>query len=325
MKQAIYITRKLPEYLLTTLRAQYDVAMWHEEEVPVPRDILEKELKHVDGVISLLTETIDEQLLAGCEKLKVISNVAVGYNNIDIAAATKRGIIVTNTPDVLTETTADLTFALLLGTARRLEEAAQYLRAGEWQTWSPFQLVGQDVYGATLGIFGLGRIGEAVAKRAAAFGMTILYHNRTRNEVAEQAYDARYVEKETLLREADFVCVLMPYTAETVNYIGADELALMKETAILINTARGGIVDEEALFEALLNGKILAAGLDVFAKEPVSPEHPLLTLPNVFPLPHIGSASMQTRTKMVQLAIDNVQRGLQGERPKHVVNVQLFE
>lgn len=321
MKQRVYITRKLPEILIAPLHEQFEVVMWHEEEVPVPREVLEKELAQADGVISLLTETLDCELLTSCEKLKVISNVAVGYNNIDVAAATQHGIVVTNTPDVLTETTADLTFALLLGTARRLEEAATYLRAGDWQTWSPFQLVGQDVYGATLGIFGLGRIGEAVARRAQAFNMNIYYHNRTRNAEAEQRCGAQYVDKETLLKEADFICVLMPSTVETLDFIGAGELALMKETAILINTARGGIVNEEALFDALVNGEILAAGLDVFEKEPVDTEHPLLTLPNVFPLPHIGSASMQTRTKMVQLAIDNLQRVLSGEQPKHQVNM----
>lgn len=296
--------------------------MWGEAEIPVPKEVLLKELQQADGVISLLTETFDRELIEQCPNLKVISNVAVGYNNIDTEAATEKGILVTNTPDVLTETTADLTFALLLGTARRLEEAANYLRTGQWQTWSPFQLVGQDVYGATLGIFGLGRIGEAVARRATAFNMRVLYHNRTRNAQAEQQYDARYVEKETLLKEADFVCVLMPFTRDTIDFIAAQELALMKKTAILINTARGGIVNEEALFNALVNGDILAAGLDVFAQEPVDVAHPLLTLPNVFPLPHIGSASEQTRAKMVQLAINNLQKGLQGEQPFHVVNPQ---
>lgn len=320
MKQKVYITRKLPEELIAPLCEQYEVGMWDEADVPVPRDVLEKELQRADGVISLLTETLDRELLARCENLKVISNVAVGYNNIDVVAATERGIIVTNTPDVLTETTADLTFALMLGTARRLEEAARYLRTGNWQTWSPFQMVGQDVYGATLGIFGLGRIGEAVARRATAFGMEILYTNRTRNVKAEQKYGAHYVDKETLLKKADFVCVLMPYTAETVDFIAADELSLMKTTAILINTARGGIVNEAALFEALVRGDILAAGLDVFEREPVDVQHPLLTLPNVFPLPHIGSASEQTRTKMVQLAIQNLHSVLQGEQPKHPVN-----
>jgi glyoxylate reductase len=320
MKPKIYITRKLPDLVVEKLKEVSEVKMWEKEDEPVPRQILEKEIQDVDGLYCLLTETIDEHLLNLAPKLKIVSNMAVGYNNIDVAAATKKGIMVTNTPGVLTETTADLTFALLMATARRLVEASDYLREGSWKTWSPMQLTGQDIYGATLGIFGLGRIGEALAKRARGFDMKILYHNRSRNSEAEEQLGIQYTDKETLLREADFVCVLTPYTPETINYIGAPELSLMKPTACLINTARGGIVNEEALYQALKDGVIWGAGLDVFDEEPVKTDHPLLRLPNVTALPHIGSASNNTRLKMAMLAAENLLQGLQGETPKNLVN-----
>lgn len=320
LKPKIYITRKLPDPVVDKLTKVCEVKMWEKEEEPVPREILQKEMQDVDGLYCLLTETIDEHLLNLAPKLKIVSNMAVGYNNIDVAAATKKGIMVTNTPGVLTETTADLTFALLMATARRLVEASDYLRNGSWKTWSPMQLTGQDIYGATLGIFGLGRIGEAVAKRAQGFGMKILYHNRSRKLEVEEQLGIQYAEKETLLREADFVCVLTPYTPETKNYIGAAELSLMKSTACLINTARGGIVNEEALYQALKDGVILASGIDVFEEEPVLINHPLLSLPNVTALPHIGSASTNTRLKMAMLAAENLLQGLQGETPKNLVN-----
>jgi glyoxylate reductase len=320
LRPKIYITRKLPDAVVTKLTEVCEVRMWEKEEEPVPRDVLEKEIQDVDGLFCLLTETIDEHLLTLGTNLKIISNMAVGYNNIDIAAATGRKIMVTNTPGVLTETTADLTFALLMATARRMVEASDYLRAGSWKTWSPMQLTGQDIYGATLGIFGLGRIGEALAKRARGFDMNLYYHNRSRKPEAEERLGIQYVEKEKLLMESDFVCVLTPYTKETENYIGAAELALMKPTAVLINTARGRIVNEEALYQALKGGQIWGAGLDVFEKEPVQTDHPLLSLPNVVALPHIGSASKNTRLKMALLAAENLIQGLQGNTPKNIVN-----
>lgn len=320
LRPKIYITRKLPDAVVTRLTEVCEVRMWEKEEEPVPRDVLEKEIQRVDGLFCLLTETVDEHLLTLGTKLKIISNMAVGYNNIDIAAAKERKVMVTNTPGVLTETTADLTFALLMATARRMVEASDYLRAGSWKTWSPMQLTGQDTYGATLGIIGLGRIGEALAKRARGFDMNLYYHNRSRKPEAEEQLGIQYVEKEKLLRESDFVCVLTPYTKETENYIGAAELALMKPTAVLINTARGGIVNEEALYQALKRGQIWGAGLDVFEKEPVQTDHPLLSLPNVVALPHIGSASKNTRLKMASLAAENLIQGLQGNTPKNIVN-----
>ncbi|MER2072390.1 MAG: D-glycerate dehydrogenase, partial [Psychrobacillus sp.] len=241
------------------------------------------------------------------------------YNNIDIEAAKEKGIIVTNTPGVLTETTADLTFALLLATARRITEAEQDIRAGKWKSWTPMQLTGMDVYGSTLGIIGMGRIGEAVARRAKGFDMKVLYHNRTRKLESEQQYNFTYVELETLLKESDFVVILTPLTPETRGLIGKKELEMMKETSALINVARGGIVDEQELYDALVNKSIWAAGLDVFETEPVPLDHPLLTLPNVTVLPHIGSASIYTRLAMMQINATAIEDALEERVPENRV------
>lgn len=276
------------------------------EEVPIPKEELLKRVRDVDGLLTMISEQIDAEVMESARNLKVIANMAVGYNNIDVNEAKKRNIIVTNTPDVLTDTTADLAFALLLATSRRLIEASDYLREGKWQSWYPTQLTGRDLTGSTLGIFGLGRIGAAVAKRARGFDMDILYHNRSRNEELEKVTGATYVSKEELLQLSDFIVILMPYSQETVDYITKAELEQMKETAILINVARGGIVNEDDLYEALVANKIWAAGLDVFAKEPVNLNNPLLTLKNVVALPHIGSASIDTRLNMAMLAADNL-------------------
>jgi len=325
MKPHIYVTRKLPDAVLGALRETCEIRMWEEEDVPVPREVLERAIEQIDGLFCLLTETIDRSLLERGTRLKVVSNMAVGYNNIDVDCATERGILVTNTPGVLTETTADLTFALLMVTARRVVEASDYLRGGQWRTWSPMQLTGQDVYGATIGIIGMGRIGEAVAKRANGFGMNVVYYNRSRKSELEQSLGMAYADLGELLRVSDYVCVLTPYTAETRNLIDAAELALMKPTAILINTARGGIVNEDALYEALSKGTIWAAGLDVFDQEPIAVDHKLLQLPNVVALPHIGSASIQTRMRMAQLAASNLQAALQGQKPAFLVNPDVWK
>lgn len=319
MKPKVYITRKVPDEIVTKIEDYCQVRMWDQADIPVPRAVLEEEIKNVEGLFCLLTETIDRELLGKAEQLRVISNMAVGYNNIDIEAAKEKGITVTNTPGVLTETTADLTFALLMAASRRLIESSDYLRNGNWKTWSPMQLTGQDIYGATLGIIGMGRIGASLAKRARGFDMDILYYNRSRKYDLEEELNLTYTELESLLKQSDFICIMTPYTPETKNLIGLYELSLMKNTAILINTARGGIVNEEALFHALKEGEIWAAGLDVFEQEPVSLEHPLLSLPNVVTLPHIGSASIKTRMKMADLAADNLLLALQNQSPKHVV------
>ncbi|MCK1984232.1 MULTISPECIES: 2-hydroxyacid dehydrogenase [Peribacillus] len=319
MKQKIYITRKLPEQIIEGLSQNYDVRMWDQEDIPVPREVLEEEIKEAEGLLCLLTEQIDESLIEQAPNLKIIANMAVGHNNIDVQTATKRGIMVTNTPGVLTETTADLTFGLLLATARRMMEAEDYLRSGKWETWSPMQLTGQDVYGATLGIIGLGRIGEALAKRAKGFDMNIVYFNRSRKYEQEKELGIEYQPLEKLLQISDFVCVMLPLTPETNYMIGKEQLELMKGTAVLINTARGGIIDEKALYQALESRGIWAAGLDVFEEEPVPVDHPLLTLPNVVTLPHIGSASIATRLKMAALAVQNLMEGLSGDTPRNLV------
>jgi glyoxylate reductase len=311
----IYITRKLPTEIIDKLSKHFQVRMWEEENIPVPRDILMEEVRDIDGLYCMLTDAIDSEVFEQAPNLKIVSTLAVGYNNIDVHEANKRGIVVTNTPGVLTETTADLTFALLMATARRLVEASDFLRNGEWGAWSPMQLTGQDIYGATIGIVGMGRIGEALAKRAKGFDMNVLYHNRTRNSKAETELDVRYAGFRDLLQQSDYVCLLLPYSPEVHHLIGKEELALMKKNAILINTARGGIVDEVALYNALKEGQIWAAGLDVFEQEPVSIDHPLLTLPNVVTLPHIGSASVKTRITMANLVADNIIKVLNGEDP----------
>ncbi|MCD1162242.1 2-hydroxyacid dehydrogenase [Peribacillus frigoritolerans] len=319
MKPKIYITRKLPEQIIEGLSRNYDVRMWDQEDIPVPREVLVEEMKEVEGLLCLLTEQIDESLIEQAPNLKIIANMAVGHNNIDVQSATKRGIMVTNTPGVLTETTADLTFGLLLATARRMMEAEDYLRSGKWETWSPMQLTGQDVHGATLGIIGLGRIGEALAKRAKGFDMNLVYFNRSRKYEQEKELGIEYQPLEKLLQISDFVCVMLPLTADTAYMIGKEQLELMKGTAVLINTARGGIIDEKALYQTLENREIWAAGLDVFEEEPVPLDHPLLTLPNVVTLPHIGSASIATRMKMATLAVQNLVDGLSGDTPRNLV------
>jgi len=319
-KKKIYITRKLPQAIYTKLADEFEVKMWDKEDQPVPREILMEEVKEIDGLFCLLTETIDREVIENAPRLKVIANMAVGYNNIDIDTATEKGIVVTNTPGVLTETTADLTFALLMATARMVIEASDYLRNGEWKTWSPMQLTGQDIHGATLGIIGMGRIGQALVKRAKGFDMNVAYYNRSRKPEIEEEMGIRYMGLEELLQQSDYVSLLIPYSPAVHHLIGKKELSLMKQSAILINTARGGIVDESALFNALKTGEIWAAGLDVFEVEPMLLDSPLLTLPNVVTLPHIGSASEKTRLKMADLAAENIIHVLNGGAPITAVN-----
>lgn len=317
MKQRIFITRALPEEAVAPLREQYEVSMWEEAGTPVPRDILLKEVASAHGLWAMLSDTIDREVFDHAKELRVIANLAVGYNNIDLTEAKARNIIVTNTPDVLTETTADLAFGLMMMTARRLGEAERDVRAGEWKSWLPMGYVGMDLYQATVGIIGMGRIGEAFARRARGFEMNVLYHNRTRRYESESMYGFVYAELDDLLRQADFVVLLAPLTDETRGLIGASELGKMKQTACLINAARGEIVDEAALVEALRNRDIWAAGLDVFANEPIDATHPLLGLSNVVTLPHIGSASIRTRLAMMKLNRESIEHVLEGREPKY--------
>lgn len=315
MKPIVYITRKLPEEAIKGLENSYEVRMWQEEEKPVPREVLMEEAKKASALWTMLSDQIDRELIEAATDLKIISNLAVGYNNIDLDAARERGIAVTNTPEVLTETTADLAFGLLLATARRLIEAEKTVRSGDWKSWTPMGMTGQDVYGATLGIIGMGRIGEGVCRRAGGFDMKVMYHNRTRRSLE----DVEYAELDELLSKSDFVMILTPLTEETKGMIGKRELELMKNTACLINVARGGIVDEGALYDALKERKIWAAGLDVFEQEPLPLDHKLLELDNLTVLPHIGSAGIRTRLEMMALNAEAVTACLEGKSIKNRV------
>jgi glyoxylate reductase len=316
----VFITRKLPEEAIVPLREKYDVHMWPYEDIAVPRDVLLEEAKKADALLTMLSDRIDRELIESSDTLKVIANLAVGFDNIDIQVATEKGIAVCNTPDVLTDTTADLTFALLLATARRLIEAAEFVKAGEWKSWSPLLLAGHDVHHKTIGIVGMGKIGQALAKRAKGFDMEILYHNRSRNVEAEQTLGAVYCSFEELLKRSDFVVCLTPLTEETYQLFDQEAFRMMKKSAIFVNAARGAVVDEEALYEALVHGEIAAAGLDVFVQEPIDPTHPLLKLKNVVALPHIGSASTETRLAMMDLCCRNIIAVLQGKDPETIVN-----
>lgn len=321
-KPRVFITRMIPEKPLAMIRTACDVVVW-EEEMPPPRHKLLDQLALADGVVSMLTERIDREALDAAPKLRVISNFAVGYDNVDVAAATERGIPVGNTPGVLTEATADQAFMLMLAGARRLVESVQYIRDGKWQTWYPLQLRGQDVYGATLGIIGLGRIGYAMGKRARGFNMRILYHGGSNQEFADDLH-ARAVDLDTLLCESDFVSIHVPLNDKTRRMIGARELSLMKPTAVLVNTARGGVIDTAALVDALQNNTIACAALDVTDPEPIAPDHPLMQLANCVIAPHLGSATWKTRELMGVLAAENLLAGLRGERLPHCVNPKLY-
>jgi len=313
----IYITRKLPEEIVEPLKNKFDVHMWHSESIAMTYEEIKTNAKDAHALWTALSDNIDRGLIESLPNVKVISNFGVGYNNIDVEAAKEYGITVTNTPGVLTETTADLTFALLLATARRITEVEQEIRAGNWTSRSPMQYTGMDIYGATLGIVGMGRIGEAVARRAKGFDMNVLYHNRSRKLDVEEKYGFSYEELDELLKKSDFVILLTPLTSETKGLIGERELNLMKETAVIINVARGGIIEEQALYNALVSKKIWAAGLDVFEQEPVPMDHPLLTLSNVTVLPHIGSASIRTRLAMMQLNANDIEAVLENREPQN--------
>ena len=319
MKPKVYICRQLPEEIVAPVRDHYDVRMWESASEAVPRDVLLKEATDADALWVVISDQIDKEVLDAAPKLKMIANMAVGFNHIDVQEAHARDIIVTNTPDVLTETTADLAFALLMATGRDLIGAENALRGGRWTSWEPLGFTGVDIHGATLGIVGMGRIGEAVMRRAKGFNMDVLYHNRHRKSEMEDMHGCRYAELPDLLASSDFVLILVPYSEETKGMIGARELSQMKESGILVNVARGGIVDEDALFDALRLKEIRAAGLDVFETEPVPLDHPLLTLPNVTALPHIGSATVKTRMAMMQLNADALVAYAQGEEPNHQV------
>ena len=320
MKPKILVSRQVFPEIVEQLSAHFEV------DHNASDDILSAEQLRVRaagcvGVMCCLTEKIDAAFFAACPTVKVVSNIAVGYNNIDVAEATKRGVMATNTPGVLDDTTADLTFALLMATARRITETEARLRRGEWKKgFALQQWLGADVHHAKLGIIGMGRIGQTIARRASGFDMQVSYYNRKPLDAATEAkLSVRYASKEAILRESDFVVVMVPYSKDTHHLIGAAELALMKPSAIFINTARGGVADDVALIAALKDKRIAGAGLDVFENEPaLNPE--FLKLDNVVLIPHIGSATHNTRLNMAKLAAENLTRALQGQRPPNLVN-----
>jgi glyoxylate reductase len=318
------VSRKLPGNTLDPLYQSCDVHLW-EEELPPPYEVILEESATADGILSLLTDTIDAALMDAAPGLKVISNCAVGCDNIDLVAATDRGIPVGHTPGVLTETTADLAFALLMAAARRLSEGEQYIRDGRWTTWSPSQLMGHDIHGATLGIIGFGRIGQAVARRAMGFNMRVLYHDSGVDAAIAREFHAEARSLDELLQQSDFVSLHVPLTPDTHHLIGKRELGLMKATAVLVNTARGSVIDPVALLAALKERVIWAAALDVTEPEPIPPDHPLLELGNCLIVPHIGSSSVATREKMARIAVDNLLAGLKGERLPHCINPAVYD
>jgi len=319
MKPKILVTREVFDETLAYLAEHCEVES-NQADQPFDPATLAQRMDDKDGVVCCLTDRIDEALLAKSPRLKVVANIAVGYNNIDVPACTARGVMVTNTPGVLDDSTADLAFTLILATARRLTEAEAYVRAGKWQGWHLKQMLGVDVHHATLGIIGMGRIGQQIARRASGFKMRVLYHNRNRWPAdVEKWLNAEYVGKEQLLAQSDFVVLQIPYSPATHHYIGAAELKQMKPTAILINSTRGGVVDDAALVDALKNGTIRAAGLDVFENEPKL--HPgFLELKNVVLAPHVGSSTEETRRAMAMTAAKNAVAALTGATPPNLLN-----
>ena len=320
----VFVTRRLFDEAISLIEEYADVEAYDSEEEPAPYDLILEKVRDIDGLLCLLTDKIDARVIEAGERLKVISNYAVGYDNIDVEAATKRGIYVTNTPGVLTETTADLAWAILMAIARRVVEADKYVRAGRWiHAWGPKMMLGSDVHGKTLGIVGLGRIGSAVARRAKGFNMRVIYYDVVRREDLEGELDLEYKPLEELLKEADYITLHVPLTKDTYHLIGERELNMMKPTAYLINTSRGAVIDQRALYRALKERRIAGAALDVFEKEPIDQDDPLLELDNVVLTPHIGSASVETRKKMAMMAAENLVSVLRGVEPPNLVNPEV--
>lgn len=319
MKQSIFISREIFGEVIAHLEQHFEVES-NQDDIPYEGPLLAEKLAGKDGALILASDRIDAAIVAACPKLRAVCNIGVGYNNIDVAACTRAGILVTNTPEVLNDTTADMAFALVLAVGRQIARGDRHARQGEWKRWRFMDWLGPDVHHATLGILGMGRIGQAVARRAAGFDMRVIYHNRKRlAPEIETLCAARHVGKDELLRESDYLVLLLPYSAENHHCIGAAELAAMKPTAHLINIARGGIVDDAALVECLARGGIAGAAVDVFENEPAL--HPgFLTLENVVLTPHIGGASRDTRLKMARLAAANLVAALGGQAPPNLLN-----
>ncbi len=324
MQPKVYVTRRIPESGIKLLQQSCDVEIWDSDDV-VPRDVFLNAVADKDAVLCLLTDRVDAETLDVAKNAKIFANMAVGFDNIDVAECTKRGIMASNTPGVLTDTTADFAFTLLMVAARRIREGHEFVHAGKWETWGPLLLMGQDIHHATLGLVGLGRIGTEMAKRGQGFSMRVLYNDVVRREDLEQELGLEYADFDTVLKESDFVSLHVPYMPATHHLISTEQLAKMKQTAVLINTARGPIVDPQALYTALKSGEIWAAGLDVTDPEPIPMDDPLLTLDNCLIAPHIASASFNTRSDMSELAANNILAAIAGERPPTILNPEVLE
>jgi lactate dehydrogenase-like 2-hydroxyacid dehydrogenase len=324
VKPRVLVTREISPEAVARLK-QHFVVDSNQKDAPVSPTQLLRKLKGKDGLLALTTDIVNDAVLRKNPQLKIVCNVAVGYNNLDVAAATRRGVMMTNTPGVLDDTTADLTWALILAAARGLSNGDRAIRGGKWKRWRMMEFLGQDIHGKTIGICGFGRIGRRVARRAMGFDMKVLYASRSRApESVEQEFRASYVDKRTLLRESDIVTLHLPLFPETRHYIGAAELALMKKTAVLVNASRGPIVDEKALARALKSRRIAAAGLDVYENEPALTPG-LAALPNTVLTPHIGSGSFETRLRMSNMAVTNCIAGLTGQRPPNLLNPETWK
>jgi glyoxylate reductase len=324
-KPKVYVTRELPERGIKIIRTRFDVEVWP-EYAPPPKKVIIEKARSVDALATLLSDKIDAEVFDAAPKLKIVSQLAVGFDNIDVKEATKRGIYVTNTPEVLTDTTADFAWALLMAVARRVVEADRYVRDRQWKVgWHPNMMTGRDVYGATIGVVGAGRIGFAVAKRAKGFNMRILFHDAIPRPEMEKELGAKSVDLDTLLKESDFVSIHVPLLKETHHLMNEQRLKLMKKTAYLINNSRGPVVDEKALFKALKGGWIAGAGLDVFEQEPTSVDNPLLKLANVVVAPHISSASLETRSQMAEMVAENLVAFFEGRKPPNLINPDVMK
>jgi len=325
LKPSVFVTRQIDPVALDKLAKIANVEVWNSDSPP-PREILMEKLRTVNGIITLLTDSIDEEIISSASHdLRVISQMAVGYDNINIQMATRRKIPVGNTPGVLTETTADFTWALLMAIARRVPEGDREVHQGIWRPWGPNVLTGQDVFGSSLGIVGFGRIGQAVARRAIGFQMKVRYFDVQRYPELETELNVQYASLSTLLSQSDFVTLHINLNPSSHHLIGREELGIMKPTAYLINTARGGIVDSEALYDALKFRQIAGAAIDVFETEPIPAHHPILELDNLIITPHIASASKQTRARMAMIAVNNVIAGINGEHLPHCVNPEVYQ
>jgi len=325
LKQKVYVTREIPERGLKIIMERFEAEVWPEYGPP-PKEVIIEKVRNVDAIVSLLSDKIDAEVFDAAPKLKIVAQMAVGFDNIDVKLATKRGICVTNTPEVLTETTADFAWALLMAVARRVVEADRYVRTGKWKvSWHPSMLLGRDVHGATIGIVGAGRIGSSVAKRAKGFNMKILYYDVVSRPELEKELSAKSVDLDTLFKESDFISIHVPLTKQTYHMINEEKLRLMKKTAYVINNSRGSVIDEKALYRALKEEWIAGAGLDVFEREPTQLNNPLLKLDNVVVAPHISSSSHETRSRMAEMVAENLIAFFEGRIPPNLVNPEVLK